>query len=452
MLNKESKQTKGIAVGLMVVGILVLMIMAILVSNVVSENLKIPWLSLFTPDEDLSTIKDEVEEVKRIPFKGDKIEPKLINTENDFGFKLFKSLLNKNNKQNVVISPTSIKLAFSMALNGAEGNTKNEMVEVLEYAGLSIDEINNNNSNLMNLLQATDKDIELHIANSIWTKRGYNFKHDFLNTNQTYYSAEVTSLDFASPEAISQINGWVSKNTKGKIPTIINNIPQEMIMYLINAVYFKGPWTIEFDENLTEKDIFYAQNEDVNVYMMRLKDDFKYNSSEEYQVIELPYGKNETFSMQILLPREDTDIYEFIEDLDGKKLEIIFSDMTEMEGTIEMPKYTTEYETSLNQVLMSLGMKDAFNTGTADFSKMIDAGPENVYISQTKHKTYLEVNEKGTEAAAVTSIGVGITSVNPVEKSFYMKVDRPFLVTIKENKTNTILFLGLITDPTLQVD
>lgn len=362
-------------------------------------------------------------------------------THNAFGFNIFKNLKMEEGNKNIFISPSSIAIALSMVLNGAKGDTKNAIQKTLVLNNLDINTVNGENLNLINILKNPDPKVELSVANSVWVRKGVDFKQDFLNLVKNYYQAEIQSLDFASPSSVEKINLWVSQNTKGKIPMIIQSIPSEMMMYLINAVYFKGSWTKEFDKKLTEDRNFTPVSGTPNKRsLMKLQnEDLPYLETDTFQSIGLSYGENKRLSMYVFLPK---NLDNFINSLSPDNWNKWMKQYQITEGTVLLPKFKMEYETGLIGTLTKLGMGIAFQSN-ADFSGI----GEELNISEVKHKTYVDVNEEGTEAAAVTSVGISITAIGAPKKTFYMEVNKPFFFAIMDNQTEEILFMGIVQNP-----
>jgi len=372
----------------------------------------------------------------------------LVSADNEFGFKLFDEILKNDFGKNIFISPVSVAIALQMTYNGAAGDTRQAMAEAMKVKGMSLDELNRANAALKSVLKSSDPKVQLSIANSLWAKKGLPFKQDFIRRNRDYYKAEVSALDFNKPEAASTINRWVSKNTNGKIEKIVEPpIDPLTILFLINAVYFKGKWTVEFDEEDTKKGFFYLLDGTRKTHpMMRRHGNYKYYRAEKFQAISLPYG-NERFSMYVFLPNEDSSLKEFYGGLNAKSWNEWMSQFRRMEGDIALPRFKIEYEALLNEALSTLCMGIAFDGSYADFSNMVEKAvleQGNVYISKVKHKTFIEVDEEGTEAAAATSVEMMITAVRP---SFRMVVERPFFFAIVDDRTKAVLFMGSVVEP-----
>jgi serine protease inhibitor len=297
---------------------------------------------------------------------------------------------------------------------------------------------------LIELIVGLDPKVTSLIANSIWYRTGLSVKTEFSNVNKSYFNAEVTALDFSDPGAPAVINAWVNKNTNGRIPNIIDSISPEIVMYLIDAIYFKGTWTTQFDPKHTHDDAFQLiDGSSKPVRMMMLKDTMQYWENDDFQAVDLPYG-NGLFSMSIVLPKRGTQVDEIVADFTGENWGQWVGAFRDKHGTLELPRFKLAYELQMNSVLQALGMGVAFEACCADFSGIADVSPERLFISEVKHKAFVEVNEEGTEAAAVTSVAIGKTSVGD---SFSMKVDRPFLFVIREHHSNAIIFAGKIMAP-----
>ena len=370
---------------------------------------------------------------------------KITDSNNQLGFTVL-SEAQPNKDGNVFISPTSLFMALSMVYNGADGVTKDEMAKVLQVEGIEADELNRANASLMNLFHSSSERIQLSIANSIWLNENYHFQDDFAKNNRDYFNAEIQEIDIFDSESPKMINQWVEEKTNGKIEEIIDSpLDPDLVTVLINAIYFKGDWKYEFDESQTEDRTFYLKDGSTkDVPLMRLEEKLAYMENETLQAVSLPYGEENEMSMNVILPKENVDLEEFQNMLTYENWQKWTSEFQVKEGTLLLPKFQLEYEATLNDLLKKLGMTTAFAKG-ANFGKMIQEG-DPLWISQVKQKTYLDVNEKGTEAAAATSVEIVTESFNP-DGPFRMEVNRPFVIAITENQSNTILFLGEINNP-----
>ncbi len=367
----------------------------------------------------------------------------LVWANNSFGLDLFKNIYAAERSKNIFISPTSISTALTMALNGAKGGTYTEMHNMLKYDNLTLDQVNHSYQSILNLLPNLDPNVNMDIANSIWYDQGFSVKNDFLSVNSEFLNSEVIDLDFKDPASVGVINGWVNEKTHEKIPTILDQISSDAVMFLINAIYFKGDWRFTFPEELTQEAPFYPTSGNaVDVDMMTFdgKVTLPYFSNDLFQAVDLPYGDS-IYSMSVILPNDGVEMDAVVDYLTPDHWDALAGDYEDTEIIFSMPKLKIKYDKMLNQNLQELGMQKAF-TGNADFSKLSDIG---VYISFVKHKSFLEINEVGTEAAAVTIIGIETTSVGP--PSPLVRLNKPYLLAIRENKTNSLFFIGYIYNP-----
>lgn len=369
------------------------------------------------------------------------LDTKVVAANTKFGFKLFSEVLKHDSKENIFISPSSVAIALAMTYNGASGSTQKTMAKALELQGMSLEEINSSNAALKALLENSDS-VELAIANSLWANKNTSFKPEFVQRNQDLYKAKVTNLDFKDSRSPATINTWVNENTQGKINKIVDTIQPQQVLFLINAIYFKGNWKDEFDKKQTAEYPFYqASGEEKPHLMMSRTGDYKYLENEQFQAVNLPYGKDGKVSFYIFLPKQN-NFKAFYENLNADNWEKWMPKFRQQEGFVRLPRFKMDYDITLNDALTTLGMGEAFSN-KADFSLM----GKNLAISQVKHKTFVEVNEEGTEAAAATSIGIVATSAMEKPQPFRMIVDRPFFCAIRDNQTGSVLFMGSIVDP-----
>lgn len=370
----------------------------------------------------------------------------IVEADNAFGLELFQRIVQGEEKENLMLSPLSISTALSMAYNGAESTTMDEMAAALKVEDFTREELNETYKQLLAALIGADSKVALDIANSIWYSKTYPVEDSFLDVNRSHYNAEVRAADFADPETLKAINDWVNNQTKGKIEKIIDEIPPEMVMYLINAIYFKGSWTREFNSENTSKLSFRpAEGDAVMTDMMNREDTLLYYANDDFSSIELPYGSG-NFNMTLLLPNEDKTVSDITNQLTADNWKDWKASMV-MTNNIDilLPKFKIEYDITLNDVLQAMGMQEAF-TSQADFSSINPA--RNLFISFVKHKSFIEVNEEGTEAAAVTVIGFELTSMDPdAAKKIYFHCTKPFLFAITEKETGAILFIGRVGNP-----
>lgn len=376
------------------------------------------------------------------------MEPLVTQAQNQFAFRLFAETLKEHPAPaNVLISPISIFLDLSMAYNGTAGATHAAMRDALGLEKIDDPTLNTHSLALMQQLTGDTSGVTLDMANAIWYRdRGVAPLADFLAVNQQYYQALVKGADF-SPQTVRQVNDWVSEKTQGKIPSILQRINPEDFMYLINAVYFKGAWKNSFDSTHTKDQAFASPAGTVQAPFMTINDRFNYLQNDSLQMVELPYGTGQ-FSMYVLLPAKGMNLRALLSQLQENSLDAWTRSLDSVKIRLRLPKWKYRYQISdLKPALTAMGMGVAF-TREADFSRMYPA-EAGAYISKALHKTYIEVNEAGTEAAAVTSIGVSVTSA-PLNPPPLMEVNRPFLYIIMDHASGVIVFLGAVTDPTAQ--
>jgi len=370
-------------------------------------------------------------------------EKQLVSSSNAFGFKLFKEVVEQDADSNIFVSPLSVSMALGMTLNGARGETREAMADVLEFSGMSLEEINESYKTLIDFLGSLDPKVRFDIANSIWSRLGFPVEEEFIDLNQTYFNAEVRELDFWDPGSVEIINNWVNDNTNGKIKKILTSIPADIVMYLINAIYFKGDWTARFDPDDTHDAPFYlSDGTAVECRMMKQENSVRYLIEEDFSAVELPYGDGD-FSMVILLPRIGVELDDVIDRFADENWNTWMASFYDAELVLEIPKFELEYKIGLDDVLSTLGMGIAFDGRLADFTGINRDG--GLWIDTVMHKTYVRVDEEGTEAAAVTAVGVGVVSM---PGSFI--ANRPFAFVIRERHSGTLLFMGRIVEPVFE--
>ncbi|MFE1630117.1 serpin family protein [Brevibacillus reuszeri] len=373
------------------------------------------------------------------------IDSRIVNASNKFGMQLHRQLVQKeqSQKKNIFISPTSISLALAMTYNGSRGESQTAIAKTMGWQGMSIDELNRGNEALISLLNQPSNGVQMNIANSIWLRKGTPFHSNFMKTIQEFYQAKVTELDFNNPDASANINDWVNKNTNGKIPKVMESIDPTEVLILMNAVYFNGGWKKEFQLSDTKKESFKQHDGSTKqVQMMAQTGTYEYLQEKDFQAIRLPYGEGE-MDMLVILPDESSSLGALHEKLwaDHSKWQQPFQ---QTEGEIKLPRFKVEDEEQLIEPLKVLGMALPFDEMKADFSGMAPA-PPNLYISAVTHKTFVEVNEKGTEAAAVTAVQMAQASA-PTDTPFQMTINRPFFFAIEDRQTNAWLFLGSVVE------
>lgn len=374
-----------------------------------------------------------------------KVDPQVVTAYNQFGFDLLSTVRAQEEDKNVILSPTSVAMALSMVYHGAAGETQQAMAKALHLQETPPDKLNQMVLDLRHSLQSIDPKVELSIANSLWARQGIDFKQVFLQANQRYYGAQISVLDFANPEAPKTINRWVDSQTKGKIQRIVDRIPHNTVLFLINAVYFNGKWQTPFDKELTQQKPFHLTNGELQqVPMMQRTGRLPYLKGEGFQAVSLPYGGGR-MSMVLVLPDENVGLSAWLKSLDIKRWQELTTKLVPSDGELQLPRFKVEYEKSLSNALKALGMEVAFDPDRADLTGMREV--RDLFIQEVKHKTVVDVNEEGTEAAAVTSVQVGITSVQEPRRPFRMVIDRPFFFAIRDNRTGLVLFMGAVYEP-----
>ena len=385
------------------------------------------------------------------------IEKQLAKKSNTFAFNLLKTVYaNEKEHANILLSPLSATLAFSMLNNGAAGTTQNEIQQTLGYVDASRGDINTFAQKMVNAMQSLDPRGKFESANSIWIQNGFPVFNDFKQINQKFYEAEIQNVDFSKPATLTTINKWCSDKTHGKIPEILEEINSLTCLMLINALYFKGYWTTPFSKDLTTDKLFRASNGVEQKVPTMMKKEIKagYTKFENCSALELPFG-NGAFSLVVVLPDEETTLSTVIEQMDeawwnkvvdfnGFAYEAFLQGHTYLVN-LEIPRFKIDYVRTLNTDLMSMGMKTPFDSKAADFS-LISNLP--LWVGLVKQKTFAQMDEEGMEAAAVTVIGMmgasGPSKLEVVQVDF--KVNRPFLYFIKEQSTGLVFFAGVMNE------
>ena len=407
------------------------------------------FLSSSSCDKKVPEINDEEIKINEMtePIKIDlhASDTSMLKSDQAFAFDFFAKVFNeeRNDKdENFMLSPFSLSMALAMTWNGSEGDTKQAMQNTLGMGNWTGDEVNSYFRKLKDAFEKTDPSTKLSIANSIWTNRDVKILPKFISLNKTYYNATVEAVDFGNPTTVGRINKWAADNTNGLIENVIEKTNPLDLMYLLNALYFKGVWVSEFEAKNTSKMNFTTDSVTQSIVdIMHQENNFNYTHDETMQVVELPYG-NKAFSMMVLLPKEGKDLMNVAKTLQEKDYWNNLRDMlVNKKVELYLPKFKTAYSKQLNNVLIDMGMGVAFTPGKADFSRMSN---RSVFISMVNQETYIATDEVGTEAAAVTSVGISLTSARPMPEKVVFKADRPFIYIIQENSTGSILFMGTV--------
>jgi serpin B len=374
-----------------------------------------------------------------LPSKGEDV----VSKSNEFGVELFRLAALDEPEKNLMLSPLSASVALTMLLNGCAGNTYDQIHDMLGYEGLTIEEINETYEILASQLPSVDPEVELALGNAVWYDHLFPVKSTFLAMMDNHYQAHIEALDFRTLEALDVINQWASDNTNGKIPEVLDEISAEAVMFLMNALYFKGSWTWKFDKTNTSEKLFTTDNgSQVLVDMMSGEIPVRTVNHTDFTAVEMYYGR-QNFSMVFMLP--NTTVAELLQAYtadDWKQMTAnldAISDPTQV--IITLPKFSFDYEKKLNDELKQLGMTEAFKLGLANLSNISDAG---IFVSFVKQDSFIQLDEEGTEAAAVTTVGIEYTAI-PEQ----VVINKPFLFAIRERTTNTLMFIGKVMDPAM---
>ena len=380
-------------------------------------------------------------ELRDLPRDLSSAELQLIDASNSFSFALWNKVSGSQRDENVFISPLSASFALGMTLNGAANQTFDQMRTALQVDGVSQQDINAGYKSLIALLTSLDQSVTMLIANSIWYRRSFPVNQSFIDAARSYFDSEVQGLDFNNVSgSLGAINGWVNQKTNGKIPKILDGIDPADVMFLINALYFHGSWREKFDPSKTTDDVFTtAPGFTQPMRLMHRHAEMRYLETASYQAVDLPYG-NSAFAMTVLLPKPGTDIETLSAGLTHTGWRSLASGFHNAEVELAVPKFRLEYGRTMNDDLKALGMVVPFEANVADFTRMSSLGKQ-LYISFVKQNTFVNVDEEGSEAAAVTVTGIRLTSAASYS---VMRVDRPFLFVIRERLSSTVLFMGKV--------
>lgn len=360
-----------------------------------------------------------------------------------FAFDFMHNLLETQPAEdNLFVSPLSLHMTLGMLLNGAENETSREILKTLKMDGVSIEDLNSAYKTLINDLPVADSKVSLGLANSAWYKSGFQVETDYQNMLKSSFNAEITGLPF-DDAGKDRINKWASDKTNGKIKKVLDKISPEHVMFLLNALYFKGDWSYQFDAKNTVDAQFQLENGTTKqVKMMNVKSDFKSASNTTYNAVSLPYA-NGQFNLTLVIPNGQNSVDKVLKEMIAEEWNTLQSTGLRKAGiNVGLPRFTLDYSADLNSTLDNMGIKKVF-TSAAELGKINKTA--NLYVDFIKQDAYLGIDEKGTEAAAVTTIGIGLTSVTPEPPRFIC--DRPFALIISENTSNTILFMGRIKNP-----
>jgi serine protease inhibitor len=373
--------------------------------------------------------------------------------DNAFGFRLLNAVQKTNPNGNVVLSPVGAALDLSMALNGASGQTRQEMLAALSLSGSELGAINAANAQLIKVIRTPAKSITLSVADSLWVdSRHATLRPDYVKQTQAWYGAEMTDLDFSDPIAATRVNSWASKETRGRISKVIDRIEPADLALLLNAVYFKGQWAHKFDKAQThQRDFTLAGGSVKQVPRMAQSGRFDYLETPQMQAIRLSFGEGDLV-MEVLLPAKSSSLGALEAELTPEHWTGWQAQFAPRSGKIELPRFELKSNYRLNEPLQALGMTRAFHPDGSQLTGMFSSVPGQLragrfFISSVLQSTYWKVDEEGSEAAAVTTTGIRSAAVARPEQPFRMIVDRPFFCAIEDQRSGALLFVGAIYDP-----
>ena len=383
-------------------------------------------------------------------------EPTLISEEQqeqnyasaaaDFSMKLFQNSM--DSQKNSVISPLSVYLALGMTANGAEENTLDQFESVLGGGKVSLEEINRNNAKLLYGLRSNE-DRKLRIADSIWfdTAKELTVNQSFLNTNAQYYGAGIFQQDFKEPGTLDRINGWVSDNTEGKIPAILDEMDRDAIMYLINTGLFEANWMVPYDESQVEQGTFHAAGGGQNATFMTSKETYLKDGGAQGM---LKYFRDGRLALAAVLPPAGQNVEQYVKSLTGEKWLSLMQSAGVEEANSHLPKFKFEYEKKLAEPLKQMGLTDAFDVQKADFTELGTYQNRNISVNEVLHKAFIEVDEAGAKAGAATAVEMIARMSMPVGEPVELWFDQPFVCAIVDTETNLPLFIGTVQNPTAE--
>jgi serine protease inhibitor len=386
------------------------------------------------------SVNQQVSDKKSMPGIIEMTEAQLsaMNSNNDFSIRIFKEVA-ASEQGSVLISPLSATYALGMLANGAQGDTRREIVEGLGFGNGDVKDVNTICHRLMTDAPRLDKSATIDIANAVVVNQRHQLRTDFKKTVRKQYDALVENKDFGSPATLSFINNWAKEKTHGMIPKVLNEVDPMAVTYLMNAVYFKGMWASKFDKAQTKTESFVTESGDRRqVPMMHRESRHMANTNDIYKTVVLPYG-NGSYNMVILLPHEGKTVNDVLGGLSAETWRDNLASCSNREVDLKLPRFSTTYQTLLNKPLSNIGMRRMFDSRQADLSALCD-GP--TAVSDVLQSAKIELDEEGTRAAAVTTIMVRMTSMAP-SGPMEFHADRPFVYAITEGSTGAIFFMGV---------
>lgn len=404
--------------------------------------LSIVLINIFNDTSTTVNAQDLLKNVSPNKVSTETLPINFITATSDFSISLLKQSISPG--KNSLISPTSVALALGMTANGADGNTLDQFKKLLGGSNFSIDQLNRFYYTMSSDLQ-NDKINKIHLANSIWYRQDESLKvkPDFLQTNADFFKAAAYKADFNSPNTIKDINNWVKNNTNGMIDKIVEEIKADTIMYLFNTVLFEAEWKKVYDASeIRQGNFLLSDGKNISADFMYSNE--KYLKSDTAQGFMKPY-KGDKYSFVAMLPNEDISLEDYIKSLDGKNFLNFVNSKSDDSATVGFPKFKYDYEVSLVEPLKNLGFTEGFSSSNANFNKMATSSDGNIYIGDVLHKTFIQVDELGTKAGAVTKVEIRTGSA--MLETNRVILDRPFVYAIIDNETNLPLFIGTVMNP-----
>ena len=368
----------------------------------------------------------------------------MVNNNNSFAFSLYNKTMGMNSR---VVSPLSVTYLMSMLANGADGETQQQILATLGWAGEgiqqpSLQDINDYSRMLIEKTARLDKAVTVEIANYVAVNKEFKLNSKFQKSVERDYKAGVESLNFTSPSTLKRINDWCNDRTHGMIPSIINELDPDAVSYLMNAIYFNGTWKDKFSKEETKQEMFRGYTRDIQyVDMMHRHGEYFYADGDGYSAVSIPYG-NGAFRMTVILPTEGSFLRDVMASMDGGKFQALQRSMEKCNVDLKIPRFTTEVDLPLNDIISALGAPLIFSP-QADFSQFARG---DFYVSKMFQKAKIEVSEEGTKAAAVTAAIMMMSAMRPEKKrNVVFHADSPFAYIISENSTGSIYFMGQYT-------
>jgi serine protease inhibitor len=379
-----------------------------------------------------------------VPIFSSTLQAPIAEGATSFAFKFASLSSQQSPKENMVLSPYGAFSILSLLSNGASGTTQAEILRMLGANPKALDVLNDKNKSDLRTLAADDPDLKLSVANAMFVDKEFSLLPPFTKVAEEKYAAQTQKLDFENAqEALTRINGWVNERTRGCIKEILGRLMKGDCVVLVNAVYFKGRWLNPFSTSATRKEPFHCgSGSDNDVWMMHKTLHLSYYAGRNFRALEIPYV-NVKQSLFVILPDKTISPSDLLAQLDGNLWRQIIDGMSGNSVKLSLPKFHIEYSKELNPILNKMGMVLAFNPRMADFTKL---SSERAYVSRVIQKTFMDVDEKGTEAAAATAITMTATAMPMPQQSIEFRVDRPFIVILRDNVTNEFLFMGAVSE------